>query len=119
MTKSDPIVIRREAGRRSTPAGCRRTAALIEVTVEDFLVGRREDAREVRRVKFKLADKIHALELPASITSYTSSATSTTGAPVSPSAWRTGAQGCTKRAPPQGARPVATSSRPDILGKYP
>src|SRR5712672_3014311 len=32
-------------------------AALIEVTVEDFLDGRGEDAREVRKVKFKLADK--------------------------------------------------------------
>jgi len=38
-------------------------AALIEVTVEDFLDGRGEDAREVRRVKFKLAAKIAALEL--------------------------------------------------------
>jgi hypothetical protein len=37
--------------------------ALIEVTVEDFLDGLGEDAREVRRVKFKLADKIEALEL--------------------------------------------------------
>jgi phage terminase small subunit len=36
-------------------------AALIEVTVEDFLDGRGEDAREVRRVKFKLADKKGAL----------------------------------------------------------
>ena len=32
-------------------------AALAEVTVDDFLDGRGEDAREVRRVKFKLADK--------------------------------------------------------------
>jgi phage terminase small subunit len=32
-------------------------AALAEVTVEDFKDGRGEDAREVRRVKFKLADK--------------------------------------------------------------
>lgn len=32
-------------------------AALIEVTVEDFTEGRGEDARNVRRVKFKLADK--------------------------------------------------------------
>jgi phage terminase small subunit len=38
-------------------------AALGEVMVEDFLDGRGEDAREVRRVKFKLADKIEALEL--------------------------------------------------------
>jgi phage terminase small subunit len=38
-------------------------AALGEVTVEDFLDGRGEDAREARRVKFKLADKIEALEL--------------------------------------------------------
>jgi hypothetical protein len=38
-------------------------AALIEVTVEDFLDGRGEDAREVRRVHFKLANKIDALEL--------------------------------------------------------
>lgn len=32
-------------------------AALVEVTVEDFKDGRGEDARDVRRVKFKLADK--------------------------------------------------------------
>lgn len=36
-------------------------AALAEVTVEDFTDGRGEDAREVRRVKFKLADKRAAL----------------------------------------------------------
>lgn len=40
-------------------------AALVEVTVEDFLDGRGEDAREVRRVKFKLADKRGALNLLA------------------------------------------------------
>jgi phage terminase small subunit len=38
-------------------------AALVEVTVEDFLDGRGEDAREVRRVKFRLADKRGALGL--------------------------------------------------------
>lgn len=37
------------------------SAALIEVTVEDFKDGRGEDARDVRRVKFKLADKKGAL----------------------------------------------------------
>jgi len=36
-------------------------AALVEVTVEDFVDGRGEDAREVKRVKFKLADKRAAL----------------------------------------------------------
>jgi phage terminase small subunit len=36
-------------------------AALVEVTVEDFLDGRGEDARQVRKVKFKLADKRAAL----------------------------------------------------------
>jgi phage terminase small subunit len=36
-------------------------AALTEVTVEDFVDGRGEDARDVRRVKFKLADKRAAL----------------------------------------------------------
>jgi phage terminase small subunit len=36
-------------------------AALVEVTVENFLDGRGETAREVRRVKFKLADKRAAL----------------------------------------------------------
>lgn len=36
-------------------------AALTEVTVEDFKDGRGEDARDVRRVKFKLADKRAAL----------------------------------------------------------
>jgi phage terminase small subunit len=37
------------------------TAALVEVTVEDFTEGRGEDARNVRRVKFKLGDKKGAL----------------------------------------------------------
>lgn len=37
------------------------SAALSEVTVEDFVDGRGEDARDVRRVKFKLADKRAAL----------------------------------------------------------
>ena len=36
-------------------------AALVEVTVEDFKDGRGDDARDVRRVKFKLADKKGAL----------------------------------------------------------
>jgi phage terminase small subunit len=36
-------------------------AALVEVTVEDFKDGRGDDARDVRRVKFKLADKRSAL----------------------------------------------------------
>lgn len=36
-------------------------AAIQEVTVEDFKAGRGEDARDVRRVKFKLADKRAAL----------------------------------------------------------
>ena len=36
-------------------------AALAEVTVEDFKDGRGEEARDVRRVKFKLADKRAAL----------------------------------------------------------
>lgn len=36
-------------------------AALTEVTVEDFTDGRGEDSRDVRRVKFKLADKRSAL----------------------------------------------------------
>ena len=36
-------------------------AALVEVTVEDFKDGRGEGARDVRRVKFKLADKLNAL----------------------------------------------------------
>jgi phage terminase small subunit len=37
-------------------------AALAEVTVEDFKDGRGQDARDVRRIKFKLADKLGALE---------------------------------------------------------
>lgn len=36
-------------------------AALAEVTVEDFVDGRGEDARDVKRVKFKLWDKRQAL----------------------------------------------------------
>lgn len=38
-------------------------AAIQEITVEDFLDGRGEDARKVRRVKFKLADKRGSLDL--------------------------------------------------------
>ena len=37
-------------------------AAVKELVVEDFFDGRGEDAREVRRVKIKLADKIAALD---------------------------------------------------------
>jgi phage terminase small subunit len=37
------------------------TAALTEVTVEDFKDGRGDESRDVRRVKFKLADKRAAL----------------------------------------------------------
>lgn len=36
-------------------------AAITEMTVEDFKDGRGDDARDVRRVKFKLADKRSAL----------------------------------------------------------
>lgn len=36
-------------------------AALVEVTVEDFKEGRGEDARNIRKVKFKLGDKRAAL----------------------------------------------------------
>lgn len=43
-----------------TPA---HTAALGEVTVEQFLNGAGDDAREVRRIKFKLLAKVPALEL--------------------------------------------------------
>ena len=39
------------------------TAALVSVTVEDFTDGRGEDAREVKRVQFKLGDKKGALDL--------------------------------------------------------
>ncbi len=38
-------------------------AALTEVQVEDFMDGRGDDAREVRRVKVKVSDKKSALEL--------------------------------------------------------
>ena len=37
-------------------------AAVKEFVVEDFFDGRGEDAREVRRVKIRLADKIAALD---------------------------------------------------------
>jgi len=36
-------------------------AALVEVTVDDYIDGRGEDRRSVRRVRFKLADKLGAL----------------------------------------------------------
>lgn len=36
-------------------------AAIAEVTVEDFTSGRGDDAREVRRVRFKLHNKVDAL----------------------------------------------------------
>jgi len=38
-------------------------AALVQVDVEDFKDVRSEDARDVRKVRFKLADKLGALEL--------------------------------------------------------
>jgi phage terminase small subunit len=38
-------------------------AALQEVTVDTYTDGRGDDAREVKRIKFKLADKLRALEL--------------------------------------------------------
>jgi hypothetical protein len=41
-----------------------KTAALSEVTVKDFLDGRGEDARQVRRVKFKLHVKRAPLGAP-------------------------------------------------------
>lgn len=37
-------------------------AAISEVTVEDFTEGRGEDARDVRRVRFKLHDKLNGLD---------------------------------------------------------
>ena len=37
-------------------------AAISEVTVEDFMEGRGDDAREVKKIKFKLADKKGSLE---------------------------------------------------------
>lgn len=43
-----------------TPA---QAAALAEIQVEDFMDGRGEGAREVRRIRIKMADKKAALEL--------------------------------------------------------
>lgn len=40
-------------------------AAIAEAQVEDFIVGRGDDARDVRRVKVKAHDKLKALELLA------------------------------------------------------
>jgi len=40
-----------------------KAAAIQELTVEQFMTGGGEYAQEVRRVKFKLADKARALEL--------------------------------------------------------
>lgn len=53
---SDPVA----AVEQLTPA---QTAALGEVTVEHFMDGAGEDARPVRRIRFKLVPKIPALEL--------------------------------------------------------
>ena len=41
----------------------RQTAALKEVVVEDFKDGRTKDARQVRRIKFRMHDKVGALNL--------------------------------------------------------
>ena len=38
-------------------------AALVEVTGEDFVDGRGENACELRRIRIKLANRINALEL--------------------------------------------------------
>jgi phage terminase small subunit len=38
-------------------------AALAEATIEDFTEGRGDDARDVRRVKIKAHNKMHAIEL--------------------------------------------------------
>lgn len=46
-------------------------AALVEVTVEDFTDGRGVDKRDVRRVKFKLADKRASLVDLAKMLGYT------------------------------------------------
>lgn len=40
-------------------------AAMQEITVEDYVDGRGEDARDVKRIRFKLADKVRSLELLA------------------------------------------------------
>lgn len=40
-------------------------AAMQEITVEDYVDGRGEDARDVKRIRFKLADKARSLELLA------------------------------------------------------
>jgi phage terminase small subunit len=39
-----------------------RASALSEVTVEDFAIGRGADKRDVRRIKFRLHDKLSALD---------------------------------------------------------
>lgn len=45
-----------------TAASRDQLAAVQEITVEDFKDGRGEDARDVRRIKFRLADKQAAIE---------------------------------------------------------
>ena len=38
-------------------------AAIHEITVDEYMEGKGEDARKVKRPRFKLADKIRSLEL--------------------------------------------------------
>ena len=40
-----------------------KAGAVLEITVDEYTEGRGKDARKVKRTKFKLADKIRALEL--------------------------------------------------------
>lgn len=61
---SDYLYLTEEGEPYISLAGCShmQMAAISEITVEDYKEGRGEDARDVRRVKLKLHDKLNAIE---------------------------------------------------------
>jgi hypothetical protein len=82
----DPVA----AVEQLTPA---QTAALIEVTVDQFKDGAGEDGGRCGASASSWCRRSRRWSCSASNTSSTSSGTSTTGAPASPTAWRLGWRG--------------------------